>query len=138
MHSSTGRALLLGGLFLSILFSMSPRLATVRGQDRVPAVVLNRKDNGYRGIWYSNQPSHDQGETWLRERQLTSGSLRNHTYVRRPVGAHPDFYAFWADGHGRRPSRSRLYFANRQGEVRGLPRVMRAEFEIPPLLPTVE
>ncbi len=78
--------------------------------------------------------SRDQGETWLRERQLTSASPRNHTYVRRPVGVHPDFYAFWADGHGRRPSLSRLYFANRQGEVHELPRLMQAEFEAPPLL----
>jgi hypothetical protein len=80
--------------------------------------------------------SHDQGATWLRERQITSDSPRNHTYVRRPVGVHPDFYAFWADGHGRQPSLSQLYFANRQGQVRMLPRVMQEEYEIPPLLPS--
>ncbi len=60
--------------------------------------------------------SRDQGRSWQKLKQLTRGSEYNHTYVRRPVDAHPDFYAFWADGHGRRPSESRLYFTNRAGE----------------------
>jgi hypothetical protein len=36
--------------------------------------------------------------------------------VRRPAHAHPQFYAFWADGHGRQPSESRLYFTDQSGE----------------------
>ena len=63
--------------------------------------------------------------------QLTSGSERNHTYARRPVDAHPDFYALWADGHARRPSESTLYFSDRDGKVRRLPRVMDGEFAVP-------
>jgi hypothetical protein len=59
--------------------------------------------------------SSDQGTTWNRVRQLTADSEFNHTYPRRPVGAHPDFYALWADGHGREPSASRLYFTNQDG-----------------------
>jgi hypothetical protein len=59
----------------------------------------------------------DQGATWRRERMLTWDSPRNHTYVRRPLNAHPDFYALWADGNAREPSESCLYFANRSGEA---------------------
>jgi len=60
--------------------------------------------------------SDDRGATWTKRKQLTRDSELNHTYVRRPVNAHPDFYALWADGHGRKPSESRLYFTNRDGE----------------------
>jgi hypothetical protein len=74
--------------------------------------------------------SHDHGQTW-HWRQLTFNSQRNHTYVRRPVHAHPDFFAFWADGHGRRPSRSQLYFCDRQGQVRLLPPAMTRPHQVP-------
>ena len=60
--------------------------------------------------------SPDQGQSWTKVKQLTRNSLRNHSYVRRPVNAHPDFYAFWADGDGRKKSQSRLYFTNRAGD----------------------
>src|SRR5690606_11778195 len=43
--------------------------------------------------------SRDEGKTWEREQQLTRDSEFNHHYPRRPVNAHPEFYAFWADGH---------------------------------------
>lgn len=65
--------------------------------------------------------SEDRGRTWRKARQLTLGSPYNHTYVRHPVQAHPDFYALWADGHGRKPSASRLYFSTREGDVYRLP-----------------
>jgi len=63
-------------------------------------------------IWLSD----DQGATWRLARQVTHDSPYNHTYVRRPLNAHPDFYAFWADGHARQPSESRLYFCNQSGD----------------------
>jgi len=72
-------------------------------------------------VWVST----DQGRTWRKVRQVTRNSPYNHSFVRRPVDAHPDFYAFWADGHGRRPSKSHLYFCNRTGE-----RVYRLPFEM--------
>ena len=76
--------------------------------------------------------SADEGASWLRAKQLTDGSEFNHTYARRPVNAHPDFYAFWADGHGRQPSESRLYFTSREGDrVRRLPPVMEGDFAEP-------
>jgi hypothetical protein len=71
-------------------------------------------------IWVTE----NYGMTWSRVRQLTSGSERNHTYIRRPVNAHPDFYALWADGHARKPSPSRVYFCNREGDVYILPEEM--------------
>jgi len=76
-------------------------------------------------VWTST----DQGKTWTMLKQLTRASRFNHTYCRKPVDAHPDFYAFWADGHGREPSESRLYFCDKSGEhVRMLPPVMEEEF----------
>jgi hypothetical protein len=72
--------------------------------------------------------SRDRGGTWTRVRALTGGSERNHTYARRPVNAHPDFYALWADGDARKPSVSYLYFTDRTGEkVWRLPAHMTGE-----------
>jgi len=72
--------------------------------------------------------STDQGHTWKKLKQLTHDSPYNHSYCRKPVEAHPDFYALWADGHGRRPSDSRLYFTNRTGDhVWRLPPKMDSE-----------
>ncbi|MFP4621787.1 MAG: hypothetical protein ACLFM7_10785 [Bacteroidales bacterium] len=51
--------------------------------------------------------------------------------MRKPVNAHDDFYALWADGHGRKPSESRLYFCDKQGNVYKLPESMENEFEKP-------
>jgi len=79
--------------------------------------------------------SADRGATWNQLKQLTRGSPYNHGYCRRPVDAHPDFYALWADGHARRPSESRLYFCDREGNVRMLPPVMTADSARPELVP---
>ena len=65
--------------------------------------------------------SEDGGQSWSMEKQLTKNSPYNHTYVRRPVNAQPEFYAFWADGHAREPSPSKFYFSNQAGEVFELP-----------------
>jgi hypothetical protein len=75
--------------------------------------------------------SADQGGSWRKTRQLTSGSRHNHGYCRKPLAAHPDFYAFWADGHARQPSDSRLYFCTQQGDVRVLPERMTQDFARP-------
>ena len=75
--------------------------------------------------------SADQGAHWKKARQMTQNSPRNHTYVRRPVNAHPDFYGFWADGHGRQPSISQLYFCNQAGDVFLLPFDMDSENATP-------
>jgi hypothetical protein len=78
--------------------------------------------------------SKDLGLTWKKLKQLTKDSAFNHTYARRPVNANPDFYAIWADGHGRKPSQSSLYFCDKQGNVRVLPREMAEDFVEPRLL----
>ncbi len=59
--------------------------------------------------------SRDEGKTWHKQRDATHDSEFNHSYVRRPLNAHPDFYAFWADGDTEKFSPSRLYFTNRDG-----------------------
>lgn len=79
--------------------------------------------------------SRDQGQTWKKLRQLTSDSPFNHTYARRPVNAHPDFYALWADGHAKQPSDSSLYFTDKAGtHVWRLPPLMKDEFERPQIV----
>ena len=52
--------------------------------------------------------------------------------------AHPDFYVLWADGHGRQPSPSRLYFCDRDGNVFRLPTRMEGEFAKPEPVPSAE
>lgn len=79
----------------------------------------------------------DAGATWRHVREMTNGSAMNHTYVRRPVNAHPDFYGYWADGHGRQPSESRLYFCDMAGTVHRLPQTMTGDFAIPERVPVV-
>lgn len=70
--------------------------------------------------------SRDRGATWKRVRQLTHDSPRNHSYARKPVNAHPDFYALWADGDAWKPSESCLYFTDKAGrQTLRLPPVMR-------------
>ncbi len=71
--------------------------------------------------------SRDQGKNWEKVKNLTSGSEKNHSYARKSITPHPDFYAFWADGHGREPSESSLYVANKEGEVFRLPENMKRD-----------
>lgn len=78
--------------------------------------------------------TEDLGRSWYRK-LLTRDSEFNHTYMRRPVNAHPGFYAYWADGHGRKPSASRLYFATKEGDVFRLPTVMTGDFAKPEHVP---
>ena len=59
--------------------------------------------------------SRDEGFTWEKIRMLTSNSIRNNSYVRRPLQANKDFYAFWADGNADEFSESHLYFTNKKG-----------------------
>lgn len=83
-------------------------------------------------VWESN----DEGKTWIKKRMLTQNSLRNHSYARRPVAAHPDFYSFWADGDADKLSASHLYFCNKKGVVYTLPYNMETDFAKPAPLKT--
>lgn len=83
---------------------------------------------GDMAMWVST----DSGATWIKEKVLTRDSEYNHAYARRPVNAHPDFYAFWADGHAHDFSPSRIYFTNQTGDaVWQLPYDMETEFATP-------
>ncbi|HIB91690.1 TPA: hypothetical protein EYO57_31625 [Candidatus Poribacteria bacterium] len=83
---------------------------------------------GEMAIWTSD----NHGKTWEKTKQLTKDSNFNHTYARRPVNAHPDFYAFWADGNPDEFSESRLYFTNKVGDtIWILPYVMTQDFAEP-------
>lgn len=76
--------------------------------------------------------SQDEGASWKKVRNVTKNSIYNHSYSRRPVNAHKDFYSFWADGHTEEFSKSRLYFTNRKGnKVWELPYNMTSDFEKP-------
>jgi len=76
--------------------------------------------------------SRDSGATWAKVRDLTTRSEFNHSYARRPVNAHPDFYAFWADGNPNEFSPSRLYFTSRAGDhVWRLPVTLKEDFARP-------
>jgi hypothetical protein len=65
--------------------------------------------------------SRDQGATWQQVKALTQNSRYNHTYARKPVNAHPDFYALWADGSPLEATPSSLYFTTKEGRVFRLP-----------------
>lgn len=80
--------------------------------------------------------SDDEGASWRRVKQLTAGGEFNHAYARRPVDAHPQFYALWADGNPHEKSESRLYFTDRDGSgVWRLPATMTEEFAAPEVAP---
>jgi hypothetical protein len=75
--------------------------------------------------------SKDKGVTWKRVKQLTQSKAVNHTYAKKPIGARDDFYAIWADGDTLKPlgkpTMSRIYFANRKGDVFVLPEKMSGD-----------
>jgi len=79
--------------------------------------------------------SADQGATWRKQRAITTNSERNHSYVRRPLNAHPDFHAYWADGNADELSPSHLWFTNKTGDkLWQLPYTMSDDFEAPKLV----
>lgn len=87
---------------------------------------------GELALWTST----DAGATWTRTRAITAGSAFNHGHVRRPLNAHPDFAAFWADGDARKPSVSRLYFCDLSGQhIFRLPTRMTADLQAPEPVP---
>jgi len=72
-------------------------------------------------IWESK----DQGMTWKRKLQITSGSERNHNYVRRVVNGKSPFMYLWADGNPDKMSVSHLYIGDSNGSVYRLPYDMK-------------
>lgn len=83
---------------------------------------------GEMALWESK----DEGASWKKVRNITSHSPRNHSYARRPLNAHEDFYAIWADGDADKLSESKLYFSNKAGDkVWELPYDMKESIEAP-------
>lgn len=79
------------------------------------------------GMWVSK----DKGKTWTKARDVTKDSEFNHHYVRRALNGHPDFYAFWADGHAFKKTKSRLYYCDKDGNARMLPFAMSRDSAMP-------
>ena len=103
-----------------------------RGSWRIVAPTVPGPQHWGAGGEIAMWESRDFGQTWELQKLVTSKSQRNHTYVRRPLHADPEFYALWADGDPAGFSKSHLYFLDRNaGQVRQLPYVMRADFERP-------
>jgi hypothetical protein len=76
--------------------------------------------------------SKDEGTTWEKIRNLTQKSVRNNSYIRRPLNANEDFYSFWADGDADKFSESHLFFSNKAGDkVWQLPYDMEENFVKP-------
>ena len=76
--------------------------------------------------------SSNEGKTWVKSANITSNSIYNNIYAKRPFQAHDDFYAFWADGDVEKRSVSHLYFTNSRGDkVWVLPYNMKKNFEKP-------
>jgi hypothetical protein len=82
---------------------------------------------GEMAIWEST----DGGSSWSMKNQLTDSSSMNHNYARRPLNATDPFFSFWADGDPSAFSKSRLYFADSDGNVYQLPYDMNAETQRP-------
>jgi hypothetical protein len=76
--------------------------------------------------------SVDQGATWTMTRQITTNSVYNHTYARRPLNAANPFFVFWADGDPTQETPSRIYFGDSSGtNVWRLPYDMPTPFANP-------
>lgn len=78
---------------------------------------FNFNNGGELEIWELSKNS----KAWKQVKSITKNSDKNHSYPRKPVNYHPDFYAFWADGNARQSSSSNLYFSNKEGDVFKLP-----------------
>jgi hypothetical protein len=82
-------------------------------------------------IWISK----NEGQTWEKTHSVTQNSVRNNSYVRRPLNANDEFYAFWADGDADKLSESHLYFSDKNGKnVHELPYNMTNDFAEPSII----
>ncbi len=83
---------------------------------------------GEMALWTST----DKGQTWTMTRQITTNSVYNHTYARRPLNATDPFFVFWGDGDPTQVTPSHLYFGTSDGmHVRQLPYDMPTPLAVP-------
>jgi hypothetical protein len=79
-------------------------------------------------LWESN----DEGNSWNKIRNITSGSRLNNSFLRRPVDTKREFYALWTDGNADKLSASHLYFTNDKCDrIWELPYEMKNDLEKP-------
>jgi hypothetical protein len=83
---------------------------------------------GEMALWESD----DEGVSWKKTEDITSNSIKNNSYARRPLNAAKGFYSFWADGDAEKISRVNIYFTDENcKKVWVLPYYMKNEFERP-------
>jgi len=76
--------------------------------------------------------SRNEGESWEKILDITSGSIRNNSYPRRIWNVHKEFYTYWSDGDVQKISVSNLYFTNENcDKVWVLPYKMKKDLEKP-------
>jgi hypothetical protein len=76
--------------------------------------------------------SRDKGSSWQRATDVTSNSIFNNSYVRRPLNASDEFYSFWSDGDHKKRSECRIYFTNEKcNKVWAFPYKMSKEMQRP-------
>lgn len=73
------------------------------------------------------------GKNWIKENDITTHSLRSHSYVRRSENFKSPFVFFWANGDSHHFSQSELFFGDLKGQVWQLPYLMKKEKESPKL-----
>jgi hypothetical protein len=76
--------------------------------------------------------SRNEGRDWEKSTEITSGSIRNNSFPRRPRNNNKEFYSFWVDGDPDKLSPSQLFFTNQKcNKVWMLPFKMNKDFERP-------
>jgi hypothetical protein len=83
---------------------------------------------GEMALWISR----NEGIDWEKMHNITTKSLFNNSFARRPLNAQKEFYVLWTDGDADKFSISRLYFTNEKCDrVWMLPYDMKKDFERP-------
>lgn len=76
--------------------------------------------------------STNEGIDWIKQGELTSASIRNNSYPRRPMKVNREFFTFWVDGDANKLSPSQLYFTNQKcNKIWVLPYIMKKDSERP-------
>jgi hypothetical protein len=77
-----------------------------------------------------------RGDHWRMVARITADPGRNHSYVRRPLHARPDFAAFWGAAHSEDFSPVQLHcFDAAEGKARAMPLDMPDRSAVPQPLP---
>ncbi|MEM6391665.1 MAG: BNR-4 repeat-containing protein [Planctomycetota bacterium] len=75
--------------------------------------------------------SADRGTTWQRDHRVVEPEGVNHTYARRVFEGSDDFAFLWASANAHDPGPVDLWFADREGKTRKMPRTVGGDFTEP-------